>query len=136
MMNPFRLGRIAAEAEGLRLRGMVTRIAVRVVLGIIALLFAVGALVFAHFAAFYLIRVDLDQSYLAAIGILGGVDLLIAIILVVLASRSRPSRVERESLEVRRKAIEGLGNVFTMAQLATPALRMVNNLRRTGRSRV
>jgi hypothetical protein len=114
---------------------MVTRIAVRVVLGMIALLFVVGVLVFAHVAALYWIQLDLGQSYLATVGILGGVDLLVAIIMGLVASRSRPGRMEREALEIRRGAIEALGNVFTMAQLASPVLRLVPTGWRKGGTR-
>ena len=68
-MRPFRLARIAAEAEGVRLRGMVTRIAMRVVFAVIALIFVMGALGIRHVAAWYEIRIDLNQSYLATAGI-------------------------------------------------------------------
>jgi hypothetical protein len=133
-MRPFRLARIAAEAEGVRLRGMVTRIAVRAVFGAIALIFVMGVLVFAHIAAWYEIRVDLNQPYLATAGILGGVDLLLAVILGFLATRSSPSKVETDALEVRRKAVEGLTNALTLTQLAVPVLRLGTNLRRRRRA--
>ena len=84
-MRPFRLARIAAEAEGVRLRGMATRIVTRIVLAVIALFFVLGAVVFGHIAAWYEVRTALDQSYLATTGILGGVDLLLAVILGFLA---------------------------------------------------
>ena len=132
-MRPFRLARIAAEAEGVRLRGMVTRLAVRAVFGATALIFIIGVLVFIHIAAWYGIRIDLNQSYLATAGILGGVDLLLAVILGFLATRSSPSRVETEALEVRRKAVEGLGSALSLTQMAVPVLRLGANLRRRKR---
>src|ERR1700748_1386779 len=109
-MRPVRLARIAAGAEGVRLRGMVTRIAVRIVFAVIALFFVLGAVVFGHIAAWYGIRVGLEQTYLVTTGILGGADLLLAIILAFLASRTSPSRTEVEALAVRRKAIEGISS--------------------------
>jgi hypothetical protein len=134
-MRPVRLARIAAEAEGVRLRGLATRIATRVVLAVVALLFIIGAIAFAHVAAWYEIRIGLDQSFLVTAGILGGADLLIAIVLGLLASRSRPSRVEREALDVRRKAIQGISGTLSVTQLLIPALRLMANLRRARRRR-
>jgi hypothetical protein len=133
-MRPFRLARIAAEAEGVRLRGMLTRIVVRVILACIALLFVIGAVVFVHIAAWYELRIVLDQSYLASAGILGGGDLLLAVILGFVASRSSPSRVELEALEVRRKAIEGIGSALSLSQMALPVLRLVSRFGRRRRA--
>jgi hypothetical protein len=133
-MRPFRLARIAAEAEGVRLRGMLTRIVTRVVLAVVALIFLLGAVAFAHIAAWYEIRVALDLSYLATAGILGGVDLILAFILVLLASRSSPSRVEVEALDVRRKAIEGIGSALSLTQMAIPLVRLVAALGRRKRA--
>jgi hypothetical protein len=129
-MRPVRLARIAAEAEGVRLRALMTRVMTRVVFAVIALVFVLGAVTFAHVAAWYEIRIALEQSYLATAGILGGVDLLLAIILLVLASRSAPSRTEIEAHEVRRKAIEGLGSALSVTQLVLPLLRVVMGARR------
>ena len=132
-MRPFRLMRVAAEAEGVRLRGFVSRIAMRVILGMIALLFVLGVIVFVHLAAWYWLRVGSGQSFLAATGILGGVDLVVAIILGFLATRSTPSRVELEALDVRRKAIQAIGSTLSLSQMIVPALRIVANLRRRRR---
>jgi hypothetical protein len=134
-MRPVRLARIAAEAEGVRLRGLATRIATRVVLAVVALLFVIGAIVFAHVAAWYEIRIALDQTFLVTTGIMGGADLLVAIVLGLLASRSRPSRVEREALEVRRQAIQGISGTLSVTQMLIPALRLMANMRRTRRRR-
>lgn len=133
-MRPFRLARIAAEAEGVRLRGLMSRIVTRVALAFIALLFVLGAVVFAHIAAWYEIRTGLDQSYLATAGILGGADLLLAIILGWLASRSSPSRVEVEALDVRRKAIEGIGSALSLTQMALPLARFLAGFSRRKRA--
>ncbi len=133
-MRPFRLARIAAEAEGVRLRGMATRIAMRIVLAVIALFFVLGAVVFGHIAAWYEVRTALGQSYLVTTGILGGVDLLLAVILGFLATRSTPSRVEVEALDVRRKAIEGIGSAFSLTQMVIPILRLVSDMGRRKRA--
>jgi hypothetical protein len=132
-MRPVRLARIAAEAEGVRLRGLASRIVTRAIFGVVALFFVLGAIAFAHVAAWYWVRTGLDQTFLASTGILGGADLLVAIILGFLASRSAPSRVEVEALEVRRKAIHAIGSTLSVAQLVVPMLRIVGNLRRRRR---
>ena len=134
-MRPIRLARIAAEAEGVRLRGLATRIATRAVMAVVALLFVIGAIVFAHVAAWYEIRIALDQTFLVTTGIMGGTDLLIAIVLGLLAGRSRPSRVEREALDVRRQAIQGLSGTLSVTQMLIPALRLMANMRRARRRR-
>ena len=134
-MRPVRLARIAAEAECVRLRGLATRIATRVVLAVVALVFVIGAIVFAHVAAWYEIRIALEQTFLITTGIMGGADLVIAIVLALLASRSRPSRVERDALEVRRQAIQGISNTVSVTQMLIPAVRLMASLRRTRRRR-
>jgi hypothetical protein len=132
-MRPFRLACIAAEAEGVRLRGFVSRVVVRAVLMMVALLFLLGAVVFVHLAAWYWLRTGMNQSFPAATGILGGADLVVAIILAFAATRSSPSRVELEALEVRRKAIVAIGGTFSLASLVIPILRMAVNLGRRRR---
>jgi hypothetical protein len=129
-MRPFRLARIAAEAEVIRLRGMTTRIVTQVILGVIALFFVLGAVVFVHLAAWYEVRVAMNQSYLATSGVLGGADLLLAIILGFLATRSKPSRAEIAALEVRRTAIEGISSALSVTQMALLAVRLLSDLRR------
>jgi hypothetical protein len=132
-MRPIRLARIAAEAEGVRLRGMMTRIVTRAIFAVVASIFVLGALTFGHLAGWYGIRVGLEQSFLVTAGILGGVDLLVAIILLVLASRSTPSRTEVEALEVRRRALEGIGSALSLTQMVLPVLRLVSGMRRRRR---
>jgi hypothetical protein len=130
LMRPVRFARIAAEAEGVRLRGMMTRIVTRIIFAVIAFFFALGALTFGHIAAWYEVRIALNQTILATTGILGGVDLLMAIVLLLLAARSTPSRVEIEACEVRRQALNGLSSAFSLMQLVLPLLRMVSGARR------
>jgi hypothetical protein len=132
-MRPFRLACIAAEAEGVRLRGFASRIVVRAILLMVALVFLLGAITFVHLAAWYWLRTGLNQSFPAATGILGGSDLVVAIILAFAATRSSPSRVELEALEVRRKAIVAIGGTFSLASLVIPILRMAVNLGRRRR---
>lgn len=132
-MRPFRLARIAAEAEAVRWRGVFSRVATRIIMAVVALVFVIGALTIGHIAAWYEIRTALDQGYLATAGYLAGADLLIAIVLLLLASRSAPSRVEVEALEVRRQAVAGIYSTLNMTQILIPIIRMVANARRNRR---
>ncbi len=132
-MRPIRLARIAAEAEGVRLRGLATRIATRVGFAIVALFFVLGAVVFLHAVAWFAIRSEFDLSPIATAAILGGVDLAIAIILGWLASRSSPSKVEVEAREVRRKALEGIGSALSLTQMVVPVLRLATGVGRRRR---
>ncbi len=115
------------------MRGLVTRIATRAIFAVVASIFVLGALTFGHIAAWYGIRVGLEQSFLVTAGILGGVDLLVAVTLLVLASRSSPSRTETEALEVRRRALEGIGSALSLTQMVLPVLRLASGLRRRRR---
>ncbi|MFL5283976.1 MAG: phage holin family protein [Rhodopila sp.] len=135
MMRPVSLARIALEAEGVRLRAMATRIVTHAVYAVIALVFLLGALVFAHIAAWYEIRTGLELTPIATAGILGGIDLLIAIILGLLARRATPSRVEREALQVRQEAVANLRSAINVTQVALPLLRFAVPLARRRRRR-
>jgi hypothetical protein len=132
MMRPVRLVRIAADAEVLRWQGFASRTATRVVCALIALIFVVGALAIAHFMAWYALRVDAGLQFYWAALILAGVDLLVAVVLLLVALRSTPSRVEREALEVRQRAIAGLSSTLSIAQMALPLLSVANAARRRG----
>ncbi|MFL5254431.1 MAG: phage holin family protein [Rhodopila sp.] len=134
-MRPVSLARIALEAEGVRLRAMATRIVTHAVYAVIALVFLLGALVFAHIAAWYGIRTGLELTPIATAGILGGIDLLIAIILGLLARRATPSRVEREALQVRQEAVANLRSAINVTQVALPLLRFAVPLARRRRRR-
>jgi Putative Actinobacterial Holin-X, holin superfamily III len=134
-MRPVSLARIAVEAEGVRLRAMATRIVTHAAYAAVALVFLLCALGFAHVAAWYAIGNGLGLTPIATAGILGGLDLLIAIILALLARRSTPSRVEREALQVRREAVANLRSVVNVTQVALPLLRIAVPLARRRRRR-
>jgi hypothetical protein len=132
-MNPIRLARVAAEAETLRLRAMAGRQVRRIVFAVVALLFLLAVLVFVHVIAWYALNVSANLGFYLACVIVGGVDLLIALILLLLASRSAPSSAEREAYVVRQRAIDGMRQFGTYSQLALPALRLASSMRRRRR---
>ena len=119
-MRALRLARIAAEAEGLRLRHSAQRTVVRAILGLIARGLLFGALVFCQIAAWYWLRVSWDRP--AAALILAGAELVLAAILALLAARSSPGRIEIEALAVRRRALESATSSLAFSALLTQLL--------------
>ena len=127
-MLPFSLGKVALEAEGLRLRHMAKRLVVRVVLGYFALGMVFGAVTFLHVAGWFWLRDYLRPAPVALI--FTGIDLLIGLILGVLAARSTPGRVEREALAIRRRALEDIAASITVSALV---MQLVNRFIRSRR---
>ena len=103
MMRPLLLAQTAMEAESLRLRYQMRRIVMRVLISFIATIFVLGAIVFGHAAAWYWLRELMAQRHAALV--MGGADLLAALILLAFAARSSPGPVEREALALRRRAL-------------------------------
>jgi TRAP-type C4-dicarboxylate transport system permease small subunit len=132
-MRTLRLARIAAEAEGLRLRQRARRTAMRVACGMIAMMFMLGVLVFLHIAAWYWLRQSWQREYAALT--LAGADFVLAMLLVLLASRSSPGRVEVEALEVRQRALESAAGTLALSTLALQLLRLLTNLLSRSRRR-
>jgi len=131
-MRPLRLARIAAEAEGLRLRHAAQRTAIRAVLGLLALGFVFGAVTFCHVAAWYWLRQSWEGP--AAALIMAGADLIVALLLGLLAARSRPSHVEIEALAVRRQALQSATSSLAFSALAAQLLRTGISMFRRARS--
>jgi hypothetical protein len=121
-MRALRLARIAAEAEGLRLRHRAQRALIAAILAAIASVFMLGALVFCHVAAWFYLRAHWEPPETALI--LAGADVLLALVLVLLAARSTTSRVELEALAVRQRALESIGSTLAISALATQLLRI------------
>jgi len=130
-MRTFRLARVAAEAEGLRLRHRAKRMATRLMLGLVAMVFMAGALVFAHITVWYWLRQSWEPRYVALALTLG--DIVLAGALGVLAARSSPDRVELEALAVRQRALEATVSSLAWSSMAVQVLRAFGTWR--GRSR-
>lgn len=119
-MRSLRLARIAAEAEGLRLRYTAQRTVNRVIMGVLALAFLLGAVIFGHIALWYWLRQWFDRP--AAALIIAGGELVLAAILGLLAARSSPGRIEAEALALRRRALENATSGFAVSALLTQLL--------------
>lgn len=129
-MRTLRLARIAAEAEGLRLRRQMRRSALRLVTGLIALIFVGWAVAFAHIAVWFWLRGAAGWAQPGTAMALAGGDLAIAAFLVVLMARSSPGRIEMEALQVRQRALENATSSFALASVLVPTVRLVLNLLR------
>ena len=127
-MRTLRLARIAAEAEGLRLRYATRRTVVRAVLGLIALALVFGALIFGHIALWYWLRQWWDRPATGLI--IAGAELVVALMLALLAAKSSPSRLEAEALAVRRRALESATSNFAVSALVSQLLPLTIRLLR------
>jgi hypothetical protein len=104
------------------------RAASRIVMGSIALVLLLGALGFGHVSAWYWLRSYLAGQYVALI--FAGVDLLLALLLLLLAFRSAPGLAEVEALAVRRRALEQAGESLTITALIGRVLQQLIRSRR------
>lgn len=105
----------------------------RIVYAVVAAVFLLGVLATAHVAAWYALRIDAGLAFYWTALIVAGFDLIVAVILLMMARSSAPSRVEREALEVRQRAIAGLSSTLSIAQLAFPVIRIATTARRRSR---
>lgn len=123
-MRMLRLARIAAEAEGLRLRRQARRTVVRLALVSIGLAFLAVALAFGHVAVWFALRFGANMAPWAAALVMGGIDLAIALVFVLIAALSGPGRVEVEALQVRQRALEQAAGTLAIGTLLVPAVRV------------
>lgn len=131
-MRTFRLARVAADAELLRLRLRARRAAVRVILALVALGFLAGAAVFCHVALWFWLRNHWEPPQSALI--LAGIDVVLAVLLALLAARSTPSRTELEALDVRHRAVEGITASLAFSAIAMQLLRLATQFVRRPRA--
>jgi hypothetical protein len=122
-MRTLRLAKVAAQAEGLRLRTMAERQARRAAFGVVSFVFLISFLVAAHIA----IGLALVPAFtpLDAVMIVGGGDLAIALALGLLAAFSTPGKIERSALEVRQRARAEIEASLTVPVLLGSAARTV-----------
>ena len=125
-MRAIQLARIAAEAEGLRLRHTAGRNAVRMVLGLGALSFVLGAIIFCHIAAWFWLSMSWDEPVVALI--IAGTDVVVAAVLALVAMHSSPGRVEAEALALRTRALDHVATSLTIPALVTPLLPLAAKL--------
>jgi len=134
-MRTLRLARIAAEAEGLRLRRMAQRTVIRLAIALVALFFLFCAFAIFHVGVWFLLRNDLGWETQTAGLSMAGFDFFIALVLILVAALSGPGRVEREARDVRRQAWESASNSMRVSAMLLPVLRLVVTLMRRARGK-
>ena len=120
-MRGLGLARIAARAEWLRLRLFARRQARRAALAAVAAVFLVAALAVLHVAGAMALACVVRPIWAALI--VAGIDVVIAAIFALLASRDRPGPAEREALQVRMVAQEEVLATVSLATLLARYLR-------------
>lgn len=134
-MRTLRLARIAAEAEGLRLHRMARRTAIRLAIGMVALVFIGCAFVLLHVGVWFLLRIDVGwQSQTVGLS-MAGFDFVVGLVFAVIAATMSAGRIEREAAEVRRRAWANATGSLAMSAMLLPVLRLVVGLLRRMRGR-
>ncbi len=128
MIRPLRLVRIAAKAQGLALRRQVAGAVRRAVLGAIAAVFALGALIILHIIGFLALGTYAHFAPIPAAAIVLGVDVAIAALFGVLASSSAADPVLEEALRVRDQSLEQARQSLTLASMVAPLTRLLSDM--------
>ena len=108
------------------MRHTARRNAVRMVLGLGALSFALSAIILCHIAAWFWLSMSLDEPVAALI--IAGADLVVAAVLALVAMHSSPRRVEAEALALRTRALDHVATSLTIPALVTPLLPLAARL--------
>ena len=120
-MRLLSLARAAIEAEGLHLRRQARMRGVQVALAAAAMIFAVLLLVMLHLAAFAALRPGWGPAG-AALAV-AGVDLVIALVLVLAARRAGQDHIAEEARQLRQEAVRQIGDGAARALVLAPLLR-------------
>jgi uncharacterized membrane protein YgcG len=123
-MRLISLARIAAEAEGVRLRAMARRQAMRGVWGAVAAFFGLLVVLLLHVAAVVFLALAVGFGFAALI--MAGVDALLLAVFAMMALRSSPGRDEREAQAISQQA---------RAQLASSATTLASSAEKGGAGR-
>jgi len=116
------LARAAASAEVLRIKRLVRRQAFRAVYGLVAAVFALGALILLHVVGYTAMVPALTP--LEASLVLLAIDVAIAAVLGTLAARGAPDPVEHEAKLVRDQAIAEMRESMAVGALVGPVGRL------------
>jgi hypothetical protein len=117
-MRTVHLAHSVFQAERLRWRLRVKRLVARLVFALIAATFLLGALTFVHVAVF-LWAAPHWGGIIAALAV-GGFDLVVALILLLLAMQGGTTAGEREALAIREVAWREMMRTLTLIGLLKP----------------
>ncbi len=124
-MRTVRLARVAAQAEMLLVKRIVTSVVRRAIYGAVAAVFALCLLALLHVIGALALIQYAQLSPVVAVAIVAAVDLVIAGVFGVLAAGKVNDPVIVEARRVRDQSIEQARASLTMAALLAPATRMV-----------
>ncbi len=124
-MKTLRLASIAVQAESIRLNLLMRRLVIRAGLLAAAFFLVMMALVIAHAALFELLAARLSPA--ASYGILAGGDLVVALIVTLIALRSKPGLSEREAAEMGASARQEIRASFGWTKILMWAFTMFRN---------
>lgn len=113
-MKPVRLARIALQAERVRFSHMIRRLLVQAGLIAAGLAMLLVGFAFGELALFHLLEHWLPPA--GAAGSVAGADLLLALILIWIATAMGPGSSEREAALVSTEAREGIRQSLNWAQ--------------------
>ena len=124
-MRTVRLARVAAQAEILLVKRIVTGLVRRAIYGAVAAVFALALLVGLHIIV-ALSLVDYTRlSPVLSVAIVAAFDLVVVIIFGLLAAGEVKDPVIAEARRVRDQSLEQARATLTMASLLAPATRLV-----------
>ena len=123
-MRPLRLARVAAQAEGLRLRRMLMRLVRRAAYGGVAAVFALAALVVVHVLGFLALTEFAGMLGFWAALIVFGVDAVLAGLFGLLSRGNVPDRVETEARQLRDNSLREMRNAGLLGLAIGPAGRV------------
>ena len=127
-MRVTNLAKVAAEAEFLRIRHMLKRQGMRAAFGLAAVVFAVAVLVLINVVIWQALCLYMQPVY-ASLCLLG-INLAVALLFAFLAVRSSPSRIEREALALRQRAIQEIPASLTIGALVPIAATLLRSGRK------
>jgi hypothetical protein len=125
MIRPLRLANVAAKAQGLAFRRQLAGVVRRAILGVIAALFGLGALIIAHVIAYLALRTYAGFQPISAAAIVLAVDAVLAAIFGTLAAMSSTDPVLQEALRMRDQSLEQARQSLSLASMAAPLTRLL-----------
>ena len=118
-MRPVNLLKVATEAEILRIRQMIKRQGIRVILGLIAVLFCLFVLALINVTVWLILRGYTSPIYASLIMV--GLNLLFAVLFAALAAKSSVNSQEKAALQVRQRALQEARNSLALTAVVPVA---------------
>ena len=124
-MRALSASRIVIDAEVLRFRLQARRLAIRLVLGVVALTFLVSTVACGHVALWYWLRLDYGWQVHTAAVLLAVGDIVVAGVLATVALSLGPGAAEKEARLVRQQAWRAIIETTVVPMLVLRVLRLL-----------